>query len=872
MSELEDKIEPGARKSPEPDLPTNPHLGTPAPSQPASALHLSDHALRDIAQRFDLLNELGRGGMGIVFRAHDRETSEIVALKILKPEIASSPGLIERFKTELRLARKITHKNVCRSYDLHRFGDTVVIAMEYVEGESLRAMLNRSGGVSLRGGMNWARQVCAALTEAHAQGIVHRDLKPENIVIDRAGQAKVMDFGIARSVDTTTITGVITGTPAYMSPEQAEGKPADQRSDIYALGLVLYELFTGHAAFEAETPLAMLNKHLTEPAHPPREHDPFLPEHIEHAILRCLEKSPERRFQSVDELEHALLQTSAPKQRTTELDVSCVAVQMPARLTRWQRSDWALLAAGVVCLAAFLALFDRAFVAYTALAVPFSRAEAIDRTRALVDKFAPEYKGLNYEASYYGFGHSLAGSIGPQLAARYARERGPSWSVNGERKVQVFFNFSGAVSRFILLSDLSLPDKAPVPVEAVRTDAARYAEEILGLKLANAIPVNYHFEAPIHRWVTSDFHSAFSEVDGTPVVWDLPDVLWAHQVAVVQIRGGRLRRASIELIPTKTQAVGPQWWFDKVLGLTWLATGVFALLVLGFFFVKGLYRKTTVPVLCAAIIAGIGAADFGFAAETEFSGGVQVFAVLLTFVIVLLISYMVCSVCYYYAERALPAHVRSTGELFHPRVPSPFCGLNFLRGVFLGAVYLLAHTAFLLFAGRWNIGLRTAAMEALPFIYPRGGPGPLWPFLLVLLPAIIATLLLIALPAALASRSGAGRRACIAVAAVVFALSGAAPLFGNAVASMWASYLLFFLQGVLFAFVLLEYDLLACFAAVLTVETGLCAYPFARIFWADTITYSAGLIYWSLLVAAAALILAWPRVVALFRRAQAITE
>ena len=149
--------------------------------------------LASVCQRYDLLGELGRGGMGIVYRARDRETSELVALKVLKPEIASEQALLDRFKNELRLARKITHKRVCRTHELLRFDDTVVIAMEYVEGESLRTVLDRFGGLPLRKGIQIAQQVCSALAEAHAQGIVHRDLKPENLMLDRAGNVKVME-------------------------------------------------------------------------------------------------------------------------------------------------------------------------------------------------------------------------------------------------------------------------------------------------------------------------------------------------------------------------------------------------------------------------------------------------------------------------------------------------------------------------------------------------------------------------------------------------------------------------------------------------------------------------------------------------------
>jgi predicted Ser/Thr protein kinase len=267
-------------------------------TQPPSAL----------GERYDLLGELGRGGMGVVYKARDRETEDIVALKVLKPEIAARPDVIGRFKSELRLARKVTHKNVCRIHELLRFGDTVAIAMEYVEGESLRAFLERFGTVPLRRGIEWIKQICSVLAEAHGQGIVHRDLKPENIMIDKRGRAKVMDFGIARSFEgeTATGTGTIIGTPAYMSPEQAEGKPADPRSDIYSLGLTMYEMFAGQPAFEADTPVALAFKQVHEPPRRPRDLEPSMPPAVEKAILRCVEKNPVNRFQTVEELEAEL--------------------------------------------------------------------------------------------------------------------------------------------------------------------------------------------------------------------------------------------------------------------------------------------------------------------------------------------------------------------------------------------------------------------------------------------------------------------------------------------------------------------------------------------------------------------------------------
>jgi zinc protease len=269
-------------------------------------------AFGDLTARYELIEEAGRGGMGVVYKARDRETGDLVALKILKPEIAADEAAATRFKNEVRLARRITHKNVCRVYEFNRVGATAYLSMEFVDGESLRATLARVGSVNVRKGVQIARQICAALHEAHLQGIIHRDLKPENVMLDRAGNVKVMDFGIARSADASlTGTSGIIGTPAYMSPEQAESRPVDARTDIYAIGLILYELFTAQPAFTGDTPIQIALKHVREAAPSPRAVDPSVPIEIEQIILKCLEKDPASRFQSAEELDAALAALTA---------------------------------------------------------------------------------------------------------------------------------------------------------------------------------------------------------------------------------------------------------------------------------------------------------------------------------------------------------------------------------------------------------------------------------------------------------------------------------------------------------------------------------------------------------------------------------
>jgi class 3 adenylate cyclase/cell division septation protein DedD len=264
-----------------------------------------------IPARYEALSQIGIGGTGIVYKVRDTETGEIVALKVLKPEIASDPDVQENFKRELCLARKITHKNVCRIYDFSRSNGTVCTSMELVEGESLAGRLTRAGALPLNEALDIAGQICAGLREAHAQGIVHRDLKPANIMLDRNGVVKIMDFGIARMAHRDgPMTGTIVGTAEYMAPEQAEAKPVTSSTDIYAVGLLLYEMITGTAAFGGDTPVAVALKQIREYPKHPREIVIKLSGAVDAVIMKCLQKDPTKRFQSVDALDAALMKAA----------------------------------------------------------------------------------------------------------------------------------------------------------------------------------------------------------------------------------------------------------------------------------------------------------------------------------------------------------------------------------------------------------------------------------------------------------------------------------------------------------------------------------------------------------------------------------
>jgi serine/threonine protein kinase/tetratricopeptide (TPR) repeat protein len=256
------------------------------------------------AGRYQVIEELGHGGMGKVYKVFDTDIKEKIALKLLRPEIALDRETIERFSNELKLARKISHRNVCRMFDLGKAENTTFITMEFVPGEDLKKFIRKSGQLGAGRAVLIAKQVCEGLMEAHHLGVVHRDLKPQNIMLDEDGNARIMDFGIARSLRGKGITGagVMIGTPEYMSPEQVEGKDVDQRSDIYSLGIILYEMLTGHVPFEGDTPFTVGVKHKSELPRDPRELNAQIPQDLGWLVLKCLEKDKDKRYQSAEEL------------------------------------------------------------------------------------------------------------------------------------------------------------------------------------------------------------------------------------------------------------------------------------------------------------------------------------------------------------------------------------------------------------------------------------------------------------------------------------------------------------------------------------------------------------------------------------------
>jgi eukaryotic-like serine/threonine-protein kinase len=287
-----------------------------------------------LGARYEILQMLGQGGMGAVYKARDRELDRLVAIKVIRPDLAGDPEILKRFKQELILARQVTHKNVVRIFDLGEAEGSKFITMEYVEGRDLKSILAERAKLAPEEAVGIVEQVCRALDAAHTEDVVHRDLKPQNIMLDNEGKVLVMDFGIARSVETTglTQTGAMVGTPEYMSPEQAKGEDVDARSDLFTLGIIFYQLLTGKIPFKANTTVATLLRRTQERAIPPVKEDPSVPRFLSDVVVKCLEIKPQGRYQSAQEILQDLEARHGRRTRTLRLPRFRTVEEFP---TKW---------------------------------------------------------------------------------------------------------------------------------------------------------------------------------------------------------------------------------------------------------------------------------------------------------------------------------------------------------------------------------------------------------------------------------------------------------------------------------------------------------------------------------------------------------
>ena len=324
-----------------------------------------------VDERYRLDHKIGSGGMAEVWLAEDTELDRNVAIKILHDRFAQVKEFVQRFQREAQSAAGLQHPNVVGIFDRGIFDDTYFIAMEYVDGPSLKDLVK--GGMGVQDAIDFTRQILGAARFAHRKGIIHRDLKPQNVLIDGEGRARVADFGIARGGENSdiTATGSVMGTAQYLSPEQAQGKPTTPRSDIYSIGVILYEALTGRVPFEGESAVAVALKQVSEAPRRPSAINPDIPPAVDAVVMRALAKDPDARFKDADAFLRALDAAERAPDQPRPQDTAAYAAVSPegetdlgedeeayrewerGRRRRWRWIVVALLAAGVAALVAF---------------------------------------------------------------------------------------------------------------------------------------------------------------------------------------------------------------------------------------------------------------------------------------------------------------------------------------------------------------------------------------------------------------------------------------------------------------------------------------------------------------------------------------
>ena len=277
-----------------------------------------------IAERYEILGKIGTGGMADVYKAKDHKLNRFVAVKVLKPEFREDTTFIQKFRSEAQAAAVLTHPNIVNVFDVGDDNGVYYIVMELIEGITLKEYISKKGRLSVKEATSIAIQVSMGLEAAHSHGIVHRDVKPQNIIISMDGKVKVTDFGIARAASSNTISSNVMGSVHYSSPEQVRGGYSDEKSDIYSLGITLYEMVTGRVPFDGDTTVAIAIKHLQEEMVPPSVYAPELPHSLEQIILKCTQKSVDRRYQKMEDvigdLKHSLIDPQGDFVKLTSVD------------------------------------------------------------------------------------------------------------------------------------------------------------------------------------------------------------------------------------------------------------------------------------------------------------------------------------------------------------------------------------------------------------------------------------------------------------------------------------------------------------------------------------------------------------------------
>ena len=765
-----------------------------------SPFELSHDAIAGLRERLEIQAELGRGGMGIVFKATDLETRETIAVKVLRPEIASRPEVLERFRDEVRLARRITHKNICRTHELLRLGEVYVISMEFVEGETLRQLLARIDGFSTRKTVAILRQLCSGLREAHAQGVIHRDLKPENIILDSQGNVKIMDFGIARAITTESGKSTkIVGTPAHMAPEQAQGKPADARTDIYALGLILYEMLTGQQVFTGDTPIDVAMKQISEKPRPLRDLDADIPSYLERITLKCLEKDPAKRFQTVEQLERELSESASGTSTTTSVPVEVHYTQAPS----WDRSDWILAIVAVLGAIGFGLLFNK-----TNLALLMVAKDDPVVIQKIAEDYAAGYTTLpSVKPSVDAFGlrteYEFAVKTQGNDAVRHELTAGfPLWEWyvqwdDAGKKIQVWLSPDSKFLGFVRGVDPKEVQKK-LTLETAKPLAEGILKDAFGIDPAKL------------KAVSTGEQRAPDGSESVSMVWEEPNQrLGMSRKYGVGLSGGQLRTV------VRWDELPATYKYKKAVNWEIPTATVFCFIVAIFGFLHSkaveLRARWRVVTTVAAFVLGGWGAYWDVASDDSyrpyFFGIVGLVSALVWFFGTVTMEHSF--------NRLRREKLDSLRALFGTSTAKELWGRAVLRGTFIGCGLLLIDSmAALIVTSRlhgWLDGSIHAQIQ--PWYVCRW-----WPGLQMLLSALLQAVgigLLVGFVCALTWRAVKSRALGLAIASLLLGLSGTSWYMATIQPNYW-KVLLLIIEFFVLASALWKYDFLTCLSAIFT--------------------------------------------------------